>query len=339
MTQTRFEAGVELNETTGAASGIIGRLSLKEPSNELRARGINSLDGYLEEVNIGLAEVGWSSWVLLDRLDVAFAESHELEANAIRALLRVYRDIRSLDKLYLKIFLREDIWKRVTEGMREASHLVRFQVVEWSQETLLNLLMRRILNNDVLLEQIGINRDEVLASAEKQVEVFATLFPKQVEQGPQKAPTLKWLITRCADGRNKTAPRELIHLLNSIKAQEIRRLENGGTAPAGKLLFERSVFKVALPEVSKSRLNTYIFAEYPRERPFLERLEGRKTEQTPGSLQKYWGIDRPQALDKAKELVELGFFERRGNFDAPTFWVPFLYRDALSLVQGKEDIL
>ena len=59
----------------------------------MRIKGINSLDGYLEEVNAGLQEVGWSAWILLDRLDVAFAESHLLEANAIRALLRTYRDV------------------------------------------------------------------------------------------------------------------------------------------------------------------------------------------------------------------------------------------------------
>ena len=37
------------------------------------------------------------------------------------------------------------------------------------------------------------------------------------------------------------------------------------------------------------------------------------------------------------ELVELGFFEERGTREEPTFWVPFLYRDALDLIQGKAD--
>jgi hypothetical protein len=42
--------------------------------------------------------------------------------------------------------------------------------------------------------------------------------PGQVEQGPQKAPTYKWLLTRGADGSEKTAPRELIQLLNCLLA-------------------------------------------------------------------------------------------------------------------------
>jgi len=34
------------------------------------------------------------------------------------------------------------------------------------------------------------------------------------------------------------------------------------------------------------------------------------------------------------KLIEVGFFQRRGSREAPTFWVPFLYRDALEMSQG-----
>lgn len=268
LTQARVEAGVELNEVTGAPSGIIGRISLNEPTGELRSKGIDSLDGYLRAANAILAQNGFSIWVLLDRLDVAFAENHHLEANALRALLRVYGDIRALDSISLKIFIREDIWKRVTEGFREASHLIRYEVVEWTQPTLLNLLIRRVLNNDILVRELALDREDILKDVDKQNELFARLFPSQVEQGPQKATTFKWMVTRCADGKGKTAPRELIHLLNSIKDKEIRRIEVGGTIPPGTQLFDRSVFKAALPAVSSARLNTYLYAEYPAERSY-----------------------------------------------------------------------
>lgn len=109
------EAGLELDTATGMPSGIVGRISLQEPTGELRSSGIRSVNGWLEQANDGLGRAGYSIWVLLDRLDVAFAESHELEANAIRALLRVYGDLGALEQISLKIFLREDIWRRVTE--------------------------------------------------------------------------------------------------------------------------------------------------------------------------------------------------------------------------------
>ena len=34
---------------------------------------------------------------------------------------------------------------------------------------------------------------------------------------------------------------------------------------------------------------------------------------------------------------EIGFFDARGTKDEPSYWVPFLYRSALNLVQGKAD--
>ncbi len=47
------------------------------------------------------------------RVDIAFAESAEFEANALRALFKVYLDMLSRERIQLKIFLRSDIWKRI----------------------------------------------------------------------------------------------------------------------------------------------------------------------------------------------------------------------------------
>jgi hypothetical protein len=129
----------------------------------------------------------------------------------------------------------------------------------------------------------------------------------------------------------------MIHLLNCILEQELKRLEQGGAPAPGDQLFDRSVFKLALPTVSDARLNQYLYAEHPNERAFISRLERQKAEQTPDSLSDLWNIDRIAAINKARELVELGFFEQRGTKDEPTFWVPFLYRDALNLVQGRAE--
>ncbi len=252
--------------------------------------------------------------------------------------IRAYADIRNRDKISLKIFLREDIWKRITEqGLREASHLIRYVILDWTQPALLNLIMRRLLNNAVLVKEFGIDSAAVLQDAEQQEKLFYRFFPAQVEQGPQKAPTFKWLVTRCADGTGKTAPREIIHLLNCILEQEIKRLEQGGGPAPNDQLFDRSVFKLALPTVSDARLNQYLYAEYATERPFVAKLDGQKAEQTPESLSDLWSIKKDAAIAKAKILVELGFFEERGTREEPTFWVPFLYRDALHLVQGRAE--
>lgn len=330
------EGGVELDPNTGSPSGIIGRISLQEPSGELRARGINSIDGMFGKLNEALAESRFTTWVLLDRLDVAFADSHELEANAIRALVRAYGDLGAYDQISLKIFLREDIWKRVTEkGFREASHIVRFVVMSWTPPMLLNLIMRRLLNNQALVDSFGLNKNEILNDASTQTRLFNRLFPEQVEQGSRKSATFDWMVARCADASGNTAPREVIHLLNCLREEEVRRLERGENAAPGDQIFDRSIFKLALPRVSETRLNTYLYAEYPEERSYIEKLEGEKSEQTPESLASIWGLDRDGAIKKALDLAKLGFFQIRGTRAEPTYWVPFLYRDALKLVQGK----
>lgn len=333
---TKIEGGVELDPASGMPSGIIGHISLAEPNSELRSEGISSIDGLFRKIDRALDETGYTIWVLLDRLDVAFADSHELEANAIRALVRVYGDIRSMNRLSLKIFLREDIWKRVTEaGFREASHITRFEVMHWTPPMLLNLILRRVLSNEILNQYLGIDKDEILSDSAKQNQLFSRIFPDQVELGQKKASTFDWMVGRCADASGNTVPRELIQLLNSIRAEEIRRLERGESVAPGKKLFDRSIFKLALHRVSETRLNTYLFAEYPAERSFIEKLIGEKTEQTPENLSSIWGISREEAINKAQELAKIGLFQIRGTRVEPTFWVPFLYRDGLSLVQGR----
>ncbi len=334
-----IEAGVDVDSLTGMPTRVVGKISLEEPTSELSKKGISSIDGLYSICNDVLSASNVRIWVLLDRLDVAFAENHELEANALRALFRVYGDLRNFDNISLKIFLREDIWSRITaDGFREASHLIRCESVSWTTETLLNLLIRRVLNNPDLVNEYEIDKDSVLDDSGEQNALFDHLFPEKVEQGPRNPTTLKWIITRCADGTGKTAPRELIHLMICLRSAEIRRLELGGKPAAGKQLFDRTVFKQALPTVSETRLNTYLYAEYPEFKPLLEKLRSQKTEQTPESLMQIWGMDRAEAISKAVDLVTLGFFEQHGSQQEPTFWVPFLYRDSLSLVQGKAEV-
>lgn len=333
-----YEGGMQIDPATQMPSGITGKIVLREPSHNQKQLGIFSIDGLFDIINKVLYSTYLNVWVLFDRLDVAFADDHKLEGNALRALIRTYSDLKSFDHISLKIFLREDIWKGlVGGGFRELSHIVRYVVLDWTPQSLLNLLIRRILSNHILVQEFSINSKAVLEDYERQERLFYQLFPDQVEQGPQKAKTFNWLITRCRDGTSKTAPRELIHLANSILEQEIKRLERGGSPTTELQLFDRSVFKSALPIVSNMRLHAYLYAEYPNEKEFVSKLEGEKAEQTPESLCALWNVDRDAAISKAKELATLGLFEERGTREQPTFWVPFLYRDALNLVQGRAE--
>ncbi len=281
---------------------------------------------------------GLQFWIVLDRLDVSFADSPELEGNALRALFRVYRDMAGLRNVSLKIFLRDDIWARITDvGFREASHVTKSITITWDQRALLNLVIRRAVHNQSIRDYYAVDPIAVLGSAEEQEKLFYRIFPPQVDTGARKSTTLDWMMTRTSDGTKQTAPRELIHLLSAARDQQLKALEMGQPEPQGEMLFDRNILKSALPEVSKVRFDQTLCAEYPKLKPLLNKLEGEKTQQTPSTLAKIWNVPEARAIENAEKLAEVGFFEKRGTKEQPVFWVPFIYRDALNMVQGPAE--
>ena len=295
---------------------------------------MESIEELFETANVAFEKSGRSAWILLDRLDVAFAETDELEQNALRALFRTYLDMQEFSRLRLKIFLRSDIWTRLTRaGFREASHLTRFVTIAWDRTSLLNLIVRRALQNEKLCHLYSVD-EELLSSTADQETLFYWIFPDQVESGSNKPKTLDWLLSHTQDSSKETAPRELIHLLNCIRDTQYRKLELGETAPENDQLFTRTAIKEGMPEVSKTRLEQTLYAEYPNLREYCEKLRGDKSAQTAESLANIWTLERSEALKIARKLVEVGFFEERVVKDQTIYWVPFLYRDALELVQG-----
>jgi hypothetical protein len=335
----RLELEGTLNfDPSGNPEAVGGKITLREPSSAEREKGYVSADSLLDEANLALADFPTKFWIVLDRLDVAFAESEALEANALRALFRVYLDLAGLEHISIKIFLRDDIWKRITAtGFREASHITKYIRLTWDSQSLLNLIIRRALHNPHLREFYGVDSKDVLADTRKQEKLFYRIFPKQVDAGARKSTTLDWMLTRTADTTKQTAPRELIHLLSSARDTQLKMLELGVPGPPEEALFDRTSLKDAMPEVSKVRFEQTLCAEYPNLKPYLMKLEREKTQQTPETLARIWDVGLDKAIALAESLTKVGFFERRGTKDRPTFWVPFLYRDALDMIQGPAD--
>ena len=297
-----------------------------------------SVDTLFQSAEEALERLPLTVWILMDRLDVAFAESVGLEANALRALFKVYLDLLGKDHIKLKIFLRTDIWRRITgdQGFREASHITKHITIKWDKPSLVNLVIRRAVQSAVLLRYVGL--DAAAALGENQSDFLDKLFPEQVEVGPNKPKTFDWILGRTTDGTGQNAPRELIHFLNVTRNEEIRRLELGSLETESQSLFSRTAIKNALPEVSKVRLEQTLYAEYPDLRSLVMKLEREKTLQKPASLATLWQVGEIRAIALAEQLVEVGFFQRRGSKEAPEYWVPFLYRPALSMVQGAAEV-
>lgn len=195
LNSINLDTALSVDPATGYPS-VGAKISLKEPTTDEKKNGVLSIDNMFSVLSKALVDNDWKIWILLDRLDVAFIDNHDLEANALRALMRVYNDIKGFDNVSMKIFLREDIWKKISAGgFREASHIIRYVLLSWDSSSLLNLIMRRVLSNNVILNEFGLDKASVLQSAEKQLELFLRLFPRQVDPGKAKSLTLKWMIT------------------------------------------------------------------------------------------------------------------------------------------------
>lgn len=333
-----LQPGVDLNEVTGLPSGISLKVSFREPNIQEERAGIISVDSLYEILNDSLTENNIALWILIDRLDVAFSENIELETNALKALFIVYNDLKPFEEIKLKIFLRDDIWKRITkDGFREASHITKTVTIKWSKETLLNLIIYRLLGNEEFVEEYGIDKDEVLNDYSKQEELFHRIFPDQIDPGAKKPKTLDWMISRIKDGLGVVAPREMIHLLNAGVTEQINLLEIGDDNLEQDLLFSSSAIKKALNKVSKTRLEQTIYAEYPSLQGKIQMLKGEKAEHTIETLAKIWGIASAQTEEFTHELVSIGFFEEKGSKQSPRFWIPFIYRNELDIIQGSAD--
>ena len=320
----------------GIEGGITGKITFHTPNQELEAKGYSSVDDLLDMLNESLCEIGKTAWILCDRLDVAFDQSIQLEKNALRALFKVYRDVEEYASIRLKIFLRDDIWNRITqEGFREASHITKDITISWNSRNLLNLIVSRALQNPSLLERYNVDSDEILADYDKQKELYYKMLPHQVDVGERQSETFEWILSRIRDGLNNTPPRELIHYYNEIISQEISEQDIANNNVEEPNIISRVAIKNAVHEVSKAKVLKTLFAEYPEFKDDVQAFENKKAEHNLETLCIVWGCDSNKALTKASKLSEIGFFELKTAKDEKVYKIPFIYRFYLNVIQGK----
>lgn len=147
------------------------------------------------------------------------------------------------------------------------------------------------------------------------------------------------MLSRTSDASGTNTPRELIHLLQTTIKKQNERLERGQASLPGDQLFEGAAIKDALPEVSKTRLEQTIYAEYPQWKDAIQKLRGGKTAHTVDSLSHLWKCDLEKAEKTVQALHQIGLLNIRINLSTgqTNYWVPFLYRPALELVQGSAE--
>jgi hypothetical protein len=329
---TRLEA----LEGGATLEGVTGKITFYTPNQDERLKGYYSVDELLNLLNTFLEGKGETVWILCDRLDVAFEQSLDLEKNALRALFKSYLDIKEYKNISVKIFLRDDIWNRIIkEGFREATHINNEITIKWNRQNLMNLVVRRALQNQQIIDKYNITSEDVLSDYQKQIDFYYKMFPKQVDVGEKQSETFDWVLNRIKDGHNNIAPRELIHYYNETILREAEDQQIAKFAAEEPNIVSRASIKAATYEVSKGRIEKTLYAEYAELKDYIGKFENKKAEHNLSSLSEILEVDEPTALSLSSQLTEIGFFESKPARQDKIYKIPFMYRPYLNISQGK----
>ena len=282
--------------------------------------GLRLLESSLKESNLNL-------WIVLDRLDEAFLGYPGVEVPALRALLRCYLDFQAASRMKIKLFVRRDLFRKITAGGFVNLTHINDQKTEiiWEDDDLKNLLVARIKDNPLVVEKIGLH-------SLTNDEAFFRLFPQKINQGEKQATTWNWMMSRIRDGNGVIAPRNLIDLVEKARESQLRaEIRSPRDLSGDSPLIEADAVRKAHRALSEARVQDTLLAEAPQLVPLIEKFRNKKTEHNSESLCELFGIDSSQLQLAVKPLLELGLLEEAGS----TYKVPMLYRDGLSMIQGK----
>lgn len=295
---------------------------------------INQIKDDLEQI---LRHANLSLWMMVDRLDEIFPRRSETETRALRGLLRTLKVFPS-DLIRVKVFLRDDILEQVTaggEGFTALTHVTARQAdnLRWSEDQILTLIINRLIASEKLCDFVGLDIDQLKASRENRRDAFYKVFPPTVHGGSNQSATLRWIYTHTNDGRGVVTPRDVIELLTRAKQHQQDECDADANGSTEYIIGPASIL-YGLRELSKRKRDVLLKAEFPHFWESIKKFEGGKTEYGERAMQKTLGKNWASVID---DLVGIGLFEESKPGGHRTFKVPFVYREGLSLTQGRAE--
>ena len=310
----------------------VSKSGKSEDENHALPKYVNEIRETLDEV---LRKCDVSLWLMVDRLDEIFPRRSETETKALRGLLRSMRYFAS-GNIRVKLFLRDDMLDQIVstvDGFTALTHVTVKQAdtLKWTEEQILTLIVKRFFANKELATYLGVNREQLNASATYREESFYKIFPRNVFRGPKQSPTIRWIYNRCADGRGVVTPRDVLDLLIRAKQKQhdICSADIDGESSA---LIGSAAIQYGLDELSKRKRQTYLQAEFPHLWEQIEKFVGGKTDYTESTLQNLLGRDWKKT---AEILLSIGFISKGNKHGEKKYSIPFLYRNGMELTQGK----
>jgi len=271
-------------------------------------------------------------WVMLDRLDEVFPRRTVVERTALRALLHATQAFKD-QRIRLKIFLRDDIFDSITDvpqGFVGLTHVMSrcSGVLRWNREQLLQLITSRMFaRTSALAAFFKVDRERLDRDPKYRETCFYRVFPEYLRPGGRQAKTFDWLYAHCEDGNGVVTPRDLIDLVKFAKHEQMNSIATD-RMQVGTLLSSHAVY-MGHQAMSRNKRENFLKAEFAHFWPAIERLHGQKADHDRESVTEVLG-SHSQSL---RDLVALGVL--RLNPQTQRYAVPFLYRPALAVKQGR----
>ena len=299
----------------------------------------HSLPKYVNDVKEGLEAVlnksDLSLWLMVDRLDEIFLRRSSVERTALRALLRAMRYFAS-PSIRVKVFLRDDMLEQVVSsgsGFTALTHVTARQAdtLRWNEEQILAMVVKRFSADHKLAKYLDIKSEQIEASIAYRTSCFDAIFPPTVFRGPKQSTTIRWILNRCADGREVITPRDVLDLLLRAKQKQesIYKADPDGTS---EWVIGSAAIQYGFEELSKRKRDTYLQAEFPHLWKDIEKFAGGKSDYTANTLKSLLGTNWKATTEN---LLGVGFFSKGKQDGEEVFSIPFLYRPGLNLTQGK----
>lgn len=315
----------------GMPTGISPSLEFSDKSSSSGGESIQIIrhSDSLALLNNALEEADISTWLVLDRLDEAFQGYPDTEIPALRALFRTYLDLKEFSRIRLKLFVRQDLFRKITKGEQGFVNLTHINArkveIIWDDEDLLILLIRRIRANKEFIKTLGLEEKTPL-------EIFYALFPNQVDPGTRRPETWKWILARIRDGNSVIPPRNLIDLVKKAQEEQNRQENRESREFEGQTtLITSDAIKKALARLSEERVQDTLLAESGKYSQYIDRFRDGKAEHNLETITETLNVPPENVKGIIKVLLEIGFLEQIRD----TYKIPMLYRDGLSVTKGK----
>jgi cellulose biosynthesis protein BcsQ len=230
-------------------------------------------------------------WFLYDDLDEDFPEKDEVRQQALIGLFQLVQacDARRITSIRFKIFLREDIWNRLSFDNK--SHFNgRDLLLQWNRVDFLRLALRQATQSKEfknLVDRFSPVESIDQASEEAIDRALELLWGSRRRSGTKAKYVTRWVYERLTDSSNTTFPRSLSILLKGAKEQELTyKGQSLKQTPTDRLLRGTSL-EVGLKKASEERCHA-VREEYPDLRNFFDSLKGMQALLSKEELQTIW---------------------------------------------------